>query len=83
MKNWIKDHKEFIVFLLYAGLTFSLLFFHENWRDEAQAWLIARDCTIPELIDEMKYEGHFLVWYLILMPFALVYNVYSCLAAVT
>lgn len=70
MKNWIKAHKEFIVFLLYAGLTFSLLFFHENWRDEAQAWLIARDCTIPQLIDAMKYEGHFLVWYLILMPFA-------------
>lgn len=70
MKNGIKDHKKFIVFLLYAGLTFSLLFFHENWRDEAQAWLIARDCTIPELIDAMKYEGHFLVWYLILMPFA-------------
>ena len=55
MKNWIKDHKELIVFLLYAGLTFGLLFFHENWRDEAQAWLIARDCTIPELIDAMKY----------------------------
>lgn len=70
MKNWIKDHKECIVFLLYAGLTFSLLFFHENWRDEAQSWLIARDCTIPQLIDAMKYEGHFLVWYLILMPFA-------------
>lgn len=70
MKNWIKGHKELIVFLLYAGLTFTLLFFHENWRDEAQAWLIARDCTIPELIDAMKYEGHFLLWYLILMPFA-------------
>lgn len=70
MKNWIKAHKEFIVFLLYAGLTFGLLFFHENWRDEAQAWLIARDCTIPQLLDAMKYEGHFLVWYLILMPFA-------------
>ena len=70
MKNWIKDYKELIVFLLYAGLTFSLLSFHENWRDEAQAWLIARDCTIPELIGAMKYEGHFLLWYLILMPFA-------------
>ena len=70
MKNWIKAHKEFIVFLLYAGVTFGLLFFHENWRDEAQAWLIARDCTIPQLLDAMKYEGHFLVWYLILMPFA-------------
>ena len=70
MKNWIKGHKELILFLLYAGLTFSLLFFHENWRDEAQAWLIARDCTIPELINAMKYEGHFLLWYFILMPFA-------------
>ncbi len=70
MINWVKNHKEFIVFVLYASLTFSLLFFHENWRDEAQAWLIARDCSISELIDAMKYEGHFLLWYLILMPFA-------------
>lgn len=70
MKKWSKSHKELIVFLLYAGLTLSLLFFHENWRDEAQAWLLARDCTIPELVNAMKYEGHFLLWYFILMPFA-------------
>ena len=70
MKNWIRNHKEILVFVIYASLTFSLLFFHENWRDEAQAWLIARDCSIPELIDAMKYEGHFLLWYLIFMPFA-------------
>lgn len=30
--------------------TFTLIFFHENWRDEAQAWLLARDCNIYELI---------------------------------
>lgn len=70
MKKWLDNHKEIIVFLIYSCVTFSLLFFHENWRDEAQAWLIARDCSIPELIAEMKYEGHFLLWYLILMPFA-------------
>lgn len=70
MANWVKNHKELIVFVLYAALAFSLLFYHENWRDEAQAWLLARDCTIPELIDAMKYEGHFLLWYFILMPFA-------------
>lgn len=70
MKNWIRNHKEVLVFLLYAGISFSLLFFHENWRDEAQAWLLARDCSIPELLDAMKYEGHFLLWYFILMPFA-------------
>ena len=70
MTNWITKHKELLVFLLYAFATFSLLFYHENWRDEAQTWLLARDCTIPELIDAMKYEGHFLLWYFILMPFA-------------
>ena len=70
MKKWLDNHKEIIVFFIYSCITFSLLLFHENWRDEAQAWLIARDCSIPELIAEMKYEGHFLLWYLILMPFA-------------
>lgn len=70
MKNWIRNHKVLLVFTIYAGITFSLLFLHENWRDEAQAWLIARDCGLPELIDAIKYEGHFLLWFFILMPFA-------------
>ena len=70
MIKWLKEHKKLIVFSLYACITFALLFFHENWRDEAQAWLLARDCSIPELINAMKYEGHFLIWYFILMPFA-------------
>lgn len=70
MMNWLKVHKKIIVFTIYACITFSLLFFHESWRDEAQAWLLARDCSIPELVAAMKYEGHFLLWYFILMPFA-------------
>ena len=70
MKNWIKKNKELIVVIVYLIVTFALLFFHKNWRDEAQTWLIARDCSLLELINIMKYEGHFLLWYLILMPFA-------------
>ena len=50
MKKFIKDKKELIIWAIYCCLTFTLILFHENWRDEAQAWLLARDCTILELI---------------------------------
>ncbi|MDR1564167.1 MAG: hypothetical protein LBS74_04330 [Oscillospiraceae bacterium] len=43
---------------------------HEPWRDEAQAWLIARDCTLPQLFEQISYEGHPALWHLILYPFA-------------
>ena len=49
MKVWKKKNKKIIVFALYMIITFILICFHENWRDEAQAWLIARDCNIFEL----------------------------------
>lgn len=42
---------------------------HEMWRDEVQAWLLARDSTsIINLFANMKYEGHPAFWHLCLMP---------------
>ena len=70
MKQWIKNNKKILVFVLYALITFIVLLFHENWRDEAQSWLLVKECNLSELISAMKYEGHFLLWFLILMPFA-------------
>ena len=44
-------------------------FHHEMWRDEIQAWLLARDSTGPiDLLRNMKYEGHPPLWHLLLMP---------------
>lgn len=54
MIEWIKKNKKIIIFLIYLLVTFILLFFHENWRDEAQAWLIAKNCNVPELIRSAK-----------------------------
>ena len=54
----------------YVLLNLSFLLCHENWRDEAQAWLLARDLSIPELIEQMSYEGHPCLWHLLLMPLA-------------
>ena len=42
---------------------------HEMWRDEIQAWLLARDSgSIFELFAHLKYEGHPGLWHLCLMP---------------
>ncbi|MCY3744546.1 MAG: hypothetical protein OXH00_26310 [Candidatus Poribacteria bacterium] len=42
---------------------------HEMWRDEIQAWLLARDSTsIFNLFANLKYEGHPGLWHLCLMP---------------
>ena len=46
-----------------------LLSNHEMWRDEIQAWLLARDSTsVPNLFANLKYEGHPALWHLLLMP---------------
>ena len=37
---------------------------HEIWRDEAQAWLIARDSSsLLDLFSNTTYEGHPIVWH--------------------
>ena len=54
----------------YAAVTFVLTIRHEPWADELQAWLIARDSTVPEIFYAMRWEGHFVPWYLMLRIFA-------------
>lgn len=40
---------------------------HEPWFDEAQAWLLARDASLGELLfHRLRYEGHPPLWYLLL-----------------
>ncbi len=70
MKDWIKKNKKELVFFVYMIITLFILVIHKSFRDEAQAWLLAKNCTIPELLDRLKFEGHFALWYIITMPFA-------------
>lgn len=40
---------------------------HEMWRDEYQAWLIARNShSVSDLFANFKYEGHPFLWFFIL-----------------
>jgi len=63
-----------IIASLFLLLNLSSLVFHEMWRDELQAWLIARDSkNILELFINLKYEGHPALWYLLLTPLTKVF----------
>ena len=53
-----------VVFFLVA--LFGMLH-HEMWRDEHQPWLIAlASHSIPQLIYNMRFEGHPALWHLLL-----------------
>ena len=40
---------------------------HEMWRDEHQAWLVARDAnSLAQLLDNMNYEGNPALWHFFL-----------------
>jgi hypothetical protein len=52
---------------LYAVVLFWCIPHHALWFDEAQAWLIARDLTLSEmLLHRLHYEGAPALWYLLL-----------------
>ena len=72
MEQIVKSIKEdwllHLVLLIYVVLIFIVVLNHEQWADEAQAWLLARDSSLFGLLfKNMRYEGHPPLWHLILM----------------
>ena len=61
---------ELVLWLVFAAVTLVMVWCHEPWRDEAQAYLVARDNTLIGLFLHMKDESQFLLWYLFTWPFA-------------
>lgn len=62
---------EIIVFIGFIALSIVMFVFHEPWYDEIQAWMVASDASIGEMIWHLPhYEGHPPFWTLILALFA-------------
>jgi len=71
MKPFLSLSEKVIIITVFIILSLLLLLNHEPWRDEAQAWLIARDSpNIGSVIHLMGYEGTPALWHLILFPLA-------------
>lgn len=68
---FIKNNKfNIAVLFIYLIFTIVLMFHHEIWRDEAQAWCIVRDLKFFDIYTMSRIEGHPIFWYLLIMPFA-------------
>ena len=66
--NRLAEISAFIVFL---ALSIVMFVFHEPWYDEIQAWMVASDASISDMIWHLPhFEGHPPFWTLILAIFA-------------
>ena len=55
---------EYIIFAIFITIYLQVKFsYHELWKDEWQAWLMARDMGWGELAGALYYEGHPALWY--------------------
>ncbi len=72
-QNFFQKHKQIVywgIFILYAIINFILTMLHEPWRDEIHAWLMSKELSVVNLFIESKFDGHPILWHLLLMPFA-------------
>ncbi len=73
INSFASEHSSipYSVFFLYIILLSIISYFHEPWGDEAQAWVIARDVSIHDMIFEIGHlEGHPPLWWIYLSIFA-------------
>jgi hypothetical protein len=64
--NFINNTALTIYLLVLAFLCFGTIGIlnHEMWRDELQAWMIAKDSSsMIELLNNLRYEGHPGLWH--------------------
>ena len=72
MKTKTDNRKmDILVLVAFVCMIVPIACFHEPWLDEAQAWMIARECSLWEILFKIPHtEGHPPLWHLILAPFA-------------
>jgi hypothetical protein len=56
--------------LVFYAAGFILLLHHEPWRDEVHEWLVARSAGFEAMVQQAAYDGHPILWDLVLWPFA-------------
>ncbi len=72
-----------IVLAVYLLINIFCIHFHEYWRDEGTAWLIAKHASLSEMWHIIRYEGHPILWYLIVKPFAVMGLPFSWFALIS
>lgn len=58
------------VITIFCVITIPRLLNHVVWFDETHAWTVAKEINLFNIIQTVHNEGHLIIWFLILMPFA-------------
>ena len=72
IQYFFNEKKGLFVFsiLIYIVLSILIISSRIPFFDEINAWNIAANCSFLELFDVSRHEGHFVLWYLLIKPFA-------------
>ena len=70
IQSHIRQHKwDYCVLVLWSVISLAMLFYHEPWRDEVRAWILARELTLFQVVNAMQYDAHPILWYIWLKAF--------------
>jgi hypothetical protein len=70
-----------LAFAVFVLVEIVVVAHHEPWRDEAEAWLGARDLSLGEILRQAPYRGSPSLWLLLLVPLAKAGLPYASLGA--
>ncbi len=65
-----KNKYNIFLIIVWFIIVFIVMINHEIWRDESQVWCLVRDLNIFEVFNKARLEGHPILWYLLVFPFA-------------
>lgn len=73
MPAFTKDKAvKFLLWIIFVSvLGYLKLAHHELWKDEWQAWFVAKDKSLGDIFSFLYYEGHPALWYIYLKIFTL------------
>ncbi|CRF35171.1 hypothetical protein BRSU_2479 [Brachyspira suanatina] len=60
---------KYLFFIFYIAFIVNAIYHHEPWRDEGQAWLIARDLSFLDIFLQTGPEGHPFFFFFVIKPF--------------
>ena len=71
MKKYInkKNIINIIIIIIFIVLSIIISNKHEHWADEATAWLISNDLSILDMFKYMNYDGHPILFFVIVKLF--------------
>src|SRR5574344_994057 len=70
LTGFIKKHQVFILTFIYASVTLSFIPHHEMFQDEINVWAVLKNVPLAELPRHVTLDGHPIIYFLLLYPFA-------------